>query len=65
VDRAGESAASAADSFQLSTMSCLDEDFYAAIGGVHDRGFGSGGGAFGGSDSRNDSPLVFNSMRWL
>ena len=60
-----ESAANAADSSRVSTMSCFDDDYSAVVAGSHDRRLVSGGGAFRGSDSRKDSPLVFNSMRWL
>jgi hypothetical protein len=65
VDSAGDSAASAADSSQVSTMSSWDDGFAVVVAGFHGRCLGSGNGPLRGSDSRNDSPLVFNSMRWL
>lgn len=63
MDSAGDSAAIAADSFRVSTMSVLDDDFSTVVAGFQDPRLVSGGGPFKGRDSRNDSPLVFNSIR--
>jgi hypothetical protein len=65
VDSAGKSAVQAADSARVSTMSCGNDDFSLVVASFHGRCLGSSSGPLRGRDSRKDSPLVFNSIRWL